>query len=369
MKRVYVWTLPSRLFHALLVSLIVGVWIASLESRWLSWHVALGSGIALLLLFRIIWGVMGPKYSRFSDFEFKISRLKEYLLTIFHPSRHFVGHNPAASYVMIAILITIALAVISGMVAYGVTENRGILSLLHAGQFRNMKLFEEMHELFVNLLWVLIGAHIAGVLADRFLHSSNGILTSIVGGHKNFEGENAVLSFFQKVVATMGVGGSVALLIYTISVPDNFLIVGNNKKIDYKKVNPLFAKECGSCHTLYPPTLLPRESWRVMMGDLENHFGDDASLDSADNKSISDYLFANSAETSTQEMSVKIMDSMHNRNIIAITQTPFWKKSHKSISPEVFKSSEIKRRSNCKACHSDVEQGTIEDSSIKIKGK
>ncbi len=43
MKRVYVWTLPTRLFHWLFVALILGAWVSTNEDRWLSIHVALGS--------------------------------------------------------------------------------------------------------------------------------------------------------------------------------------------------------------------------------------------------------------------------------------------------------------------------------------
>jgi hypothetical protein len=64
-------------------------------------------------------------------------------------------------------------------------------------------------------------------------------------------------------------------------------------------------------------------------------------------------------------MSVKMMQSLDKPDIIAITQTPFWKRTHRNISADIFKSDKVKSRANCKACHSDVEQGTIEDNAIK----
>lgn len=365
MKRVYVWTLPTRLFHWLFVAFIIAAWISADEDRWLGIHVAFGSALGGLLIFRFIWGIMGPKYSRFSDFNFQMSGIKEYLLGIFNPSRVYVGHNPAASYVMIAMLVTVGLAIVSGFLAYGIQENRGILAFLHTEVFREMDLFEEIHEFFVNVLWVLIAAHVSGVLVDRFLHSSDGTLTSIIDGHKNMEGDSAVLSLVQKIVAVIGIGGSIAILIYTLSVPNNPLIASHTPKIDYAKEHPLFVNECASCHTLYPPSLLPKQSWVKLMGDLSNHFGDDASLESSDNRSILKYLLEHSAEASKQEMSVKIMQTLKNRDIIAITQTPFWKQTHQEIAPEVFQSGLVKSRANCKACHSDVEQGLIEDTAIK----
>lgn len=101
------------------------------------------------------------------------------------------------------------------------------------------------------------------------------------------------------------------------------------------------------------------------MNDLENHFGDDASLDEDARINILNFLVQNSAETSTKEFSVKILDSIGNKDIIAITQTSFWKNEHKKIAKAVFDHKEVKSKANCKACHSDIEKGLIEDDKIK----
>ncbi|WP_428023235.1 cytochrome C [Arcobacter sp.] len=101
------------------------------------------------------------------------------------------------------------------------------------------------------------------------------------------------------------------------------------------------------------------------MGDLANHFGDDASLEPEDEKTILDFLVQYSAEKSTKEASYKILKSQENKDIIAITQTTFWKNEHKSIPKEVFFKKDVKSKANCKACHSDIEKGLIEDDKIK----
>lgn len=101
------------------------------------------------------------------------------------------------------------------------------------------------------------------------------------------------------------------------------------------------------------------------MSELENHFGDDASLDEEDRQNILTFLVNNSAENSTKEASVKIMNSIKKEDIIAITQTNFWKNEHKDISQNIFKHEDIKSKANCKACHTDIEKGLIEDEKIK----
>ena len=69
-------------------------------------------------------------------------------------------------------------------------------------------------------------------------------------------------------------------MIFNLYKPDNALVASKFEPIDYKTQNVAFVNECGSCHTFIPPNLLPKKkSWELIMGDLENHFGDDASLD------------------------------------------------------------------------------------------
>jgi cytochrome b len=366
MKKLYVWSLPTRLFHGLLVLFILGAYLSSEEDSWLLWHAAFGFAVGALLLFRIIWGFWGPKHSRFADFDLKPQSLKTYLLTIFTSKKEYVGHNPAAGFAVIGIIVVTLLLVLTGMLAYGIQENRGIFAFLHGTFFENMKLFKEIHEVLGTLLYFLIGAHVGGVLLDRLLHPSHGTMRSIVSGYKPFEGHSVRLTLFQKALALTGIGLALFTLVYALAVRDNPLTAPHQAAVDYAQEHPLFANECASCHTLYPPSLLPERSWHALMANLEEHFGDDASLDAADTKSILDFLVANAAEHSTSEASVKLLASMPNQDIIAFTQTPFWKRTHRKIAPEVFDRSEVKSKANCKACHGDVERGLLDDTAIRI---
>jgi hypothetical protein len=61
---------------------------------------------------------------------------------------------------------------------------------------------------------------------------------------------------------------------------------------DRYTLSPAYVQECGACHTPYPPALLPKESWQRLMGGLDKHYGTDASLDAAAQKSIGDWLLA-----------------------------------------------------------------------------
>jgi cytochrome b len=366
MKPVYVWTLPTRIFHWLLVLFITAAFVSAEEDAWLLWHVAFGFAAGVLVLYRVVWGFAGPEHSHFRDFDLNPASLKRYLLTLFKPARHYVGHNPAASFALVGIIAVTMLLALSGLLTYGIQEDRGLFAFLHGTFFREMELFEELHEALGTLLYLLIAAHVGGVLFDRLLHPSEGTLGSIFNGYKNLEGAGARLNLFQKLLAVVGIGAALAALVYLLAVRDNPLTASHHAAVDYEKAHPLFVNECASCHTLYPPSLLPEKSWRLMMADLQNHFGDDASLEAADNASILEYLAANAAERSTSEASVKILQSMPNQDMIAITQTPFWKRTHRGIAPSVFEQRKVKSRANCKACHGDVERGLIEDTAIAV---
>ncbi len=365
MRPTYVWPLPLRLFHALLVAVTLLAFITAEEDNLLTYHAAFGVTVGTLFAFRVLWGFMDVRYSRFKDFNFSLRDLRDYMLNIFGAGREYTGHNPAASWVMAAMMAFGLLSAVSGMFAYGVAEGRGVLSFLNNSWFRDMELFEELHEITARLFMGLIFAHMGGVLTDWLLHRKTGTLGSIINGYKNVEDTPVSLNWGQKLFAALWIATAITVLLYALS-PGNAVTANGNVKVDYQKEHADFYDECIACHTLYPPFTLPKASWNKIMSDLENHFGDDASLDEESAESIRSYLIANAAESSTKESAFKIMQSMERHDTIAVTQTPFWKDRHDDIEENVFKHAKIKSKANCKACHSDIESGRIENENIKI---
>ncbi|MBU1217521.1 cytochrome b/b6 domain-containing protein [bacterium] len=365
MTKIYVWSLFTRLFHILLVLAVGAVFLLAEVESLLSFHAAVGFTIGVLFVYRIIWGFMDVKYSKFKDFNFNLLDLKEYMFSIFADKKEYVGHNPASSWAIVAMIVLGLGAVFTGMVVYGTQEGMGVFSFLNISLFKDMDLFEDIHEFFANAFMAVIFIHIAGVILDKVLHKSKAV-ESMIDGCKNGDTESLKLTLVQKLFGIVWIGSSVFLLIYLLANPSNVLIADANTAVDYKKEHPAFSKECISCHTLYPPYLLPKESWVKMMGELENHFGDDASLDAEATNSIREYLVKNSAESSTKESAFKILNSMDSNETIAITKTPYWKKRHREIDESVFKSKKVASAANCKACHTKVEQGLLNDKEIKI---
>ncbi|MFA5232924.1 MAG: cytochrome b/b6 domain-containing protein [Sulfurimonas sp.] len=367
MTKIYVWSILTRLFHIFLIGAVAAAYLIADFENLLSYHAALGYVVGLLFLYRIIWGYMDVKYSKFEDFNFNLRDLVEYILKIFGNKKEYVGHNPASSWAVVAMIVFGLLSVVSGVIVYGTQEGMGILSFLNISLFKDMDFFEDLHEFFVNAFMFVIFIHIAGVVIDKFFHKSRA-LDSIIDGYKSADSDThgLKLTILQKLFGLIWISSSLFFLLYLFASPSNILLLDANKQVDYKVEHAFFEKECISCHTLYPPYLLPRESWAKMMDNLQDHFGDDASLDEADKNSIKEYLMKNSAESSTKEAAYKISKSIKNRDTIAITKTPYWEKRHKNIDKSVFENKKIAAKSNCKACHKNIEQGLLNDKDIKI---
>ncbi len=130
--------------------------------------------------------------------------------------------------------------------------------------------------------------------------------------------------------------------------------------------NQTYEKECGECHFLYQPELLPSASWMKILNQLDDHFGEEIELDPDSKKIISEYLNSNGAENSSAKYAVKIMRSLKGHVLMRITDIPLFREKHHELNPEVLKRESIGSLSNCIACHTTAEKGIYEDDNIKI---
>ena len=131
--------------------------------------------------------------------------------------------------------------------------------------------------------------------------------------------------------------------------------------------DPLYQKECASCHFAYQPALLPKTSWQEMMKTLENHYGVDASLDEEDSQKITEYLSANSMESSNSRRAKKAQRSI-NPNVIytQIQQIPYFEKKHRKIPQHLINQKEVKSLSRCASCHKEADRGIYDDKNVII---
>lgn len=120
-------------------------------------------------------------------------------------------------------------------------------------------------------------------------------------------------------------------------------------------LNPSYVAECTACHVAYPPGLLPAESWQRLMGGLDQHFGNDATLDAAAAKEISAWLAQNAARSN---QAAPPQDR--------ITLSRWFTREHDEIGATTWKRPSIKSASNCSACHGNTDQGRYSEHDVRI---
>ncbi len=114
--RIRVWDLPTRLFHWLLVSFVVGLVVTGYTGgNAMEWHARFGYAVLTLLLFRIVWGFIGGHWSRFVNFLHGPSSVIAYIGGRAHPD-HLVGHNPLGAGSVFAMLLVLLAQVATGLI-------------------------------------------------------------------------------------------------------------------------------------------------------------------------------------------------------------------------------------------------------------
>ncbi len=120
----------------------------------------------------------------------------------------------------------------------------------------------------------------------------------------------------------------------------------------------LAKQECSACHMAYPASLLPSRSWRAILSDLGNHFGEDASLDPKAEKQISDYLAANAADTGGKLAG--IMRGLKPADTpLRISELPIMRRIHDEVGSRWRK--RVGSMGKCNACHRGAEKGFFEE--------
>ncbi len=122
-------------------------------------------------------------------------------------------------------------------------------------------------------------------------------------------------------------------------------------------------KECGACHLAFPPQMLPARSWKKLMGDLANHFGENARLPEATRIEIAAYLDANAGDAAASKYGKRFLRGIAAAATpLRITETPFWRRAHDEISAAKFTSAAVKTAANCAACHKTAAKGVFGES-------
>lgn len=171
MKRVY--DLPTRVFHWLFAALFIAAFtIGSTvddDSALFSYHMLAGIILCFLVSWRIVWGLFGTRYARFTGFALKPTELLSYAKGFLTgDKRKWPGHNPASSWAAVIMMI---MALGLGLTGYIMTSGQ-------AG-----KSVEEIHEVLANGFMIIVLLHVAGI-AVHTLRYRDGLWKSMYNGEK-----------------------------------------------------------------------------------------------------------------------------------------------------------------------------------------
>lgn len=168
-ERVPVWDIAVRLFHWLLAASFAGAFLTSESERWRQVHVVFGYTAAGLIAFRVLWGFVGTRHARFSDFVRGPSAAWGYVQSLLSGRpQHYLGHNPAGALAIVGLLVLGALVALSGYATYNDMGGEWL---------------EEAHEVLANTMLALVVVHLAGVLVGSIAHGEN-LVRSMITGRK-----------------------------------------------------------------------------------------------------------------------------------------------------------------------------------------
>ncbi|AUI68696.1 cytochrome b/b6 domain-containing protein [Beggiatoa leptomitoformis] len=363
---VRVWDLPTRLFHWLFALSFAVAWFTHGDDRYLHIHLFAGYVFFALLVFRLIWGVIGSYYARFTEFAYSIPTVLRYLQTLLTAQRvHYLGHNPIGGWAVFLLLSLAFTIVATGFLTQWGEEQHGIL----AGWF-SFNMGGIAHKAHKVVAWLMLGAiavHVAGVLAESIIHDEN-LVQSMISGYKI-----SPVSIKHPIVSKHFFLAS--LLVITLVASGVFYFWGYFQQTADKPyipiqgvalpINTTWQAECGACHLAYPPALLPARSWQLLLTQTSAHFNDDLALEPDTLAILQAFAQANAAEKQLSEAAWHI-----NRSTPAtqtpqrITDTYYWQTKHASVPDAYWQLPLVKQKANCAACHLDAEQGTFEDGAM-----
>jgi cytochrome b len=202
-QMIKVWDPIVRLGHWMLAVAFFTAYFT--EEDFLEQHVWAGYVVGAIVCLRFVWGFIGSKHARFSDFVKSPAFTLRYIADLpANRARRYLGHNPAGGAMTVALLLALGGTVWSGLMLYAIEDDAGPLAGWVAAaadaadeesaiglipraradadnkrdfggrrEDASEEFWEEIHELLANLTLILVGLHIAGVLFSSYQHKEN----------------------------------------------------------------------------------------------------------------------------------------------------------------------------------------------------
>jgi len=174
--KILVWDAPTRVFHWLLALSFAGAYATSEGRGLMGVHLTLGYTMVGLVAFRVIWGLIGTRYARFSNFVRGPATVARYASDMLSPKAdHSVGHNPLGAVSIVLMLLCTLAIVYSGWVYF----NGGVHAL------------KSLHEGAAALMATVVAVHVAGVVLASLMQGEN-LVRAMFNGRKQGRPEQSI---------------------------------------------------------------------------------------------------------------------------------------------------------------------------------
>ena len=174
---VKVWDWPVRVFHWTLAASVLGAFVTGENEDFERLHQTLGWVAAGLIAFRVVWGLVGTRYARFTEFISSPAQVWAYIKSLRSGQpQHFVGHNPVGAVAVMLLMGLTALSVYTGWLALAEDAAEWL---------------EEAHEIAANTLITVVLVHVIGVLWGSRTHGEN-LLKAMLTGRKTAPSEAGI---------------------------------------------------------------------------------------------------------------------------------------------------------------------------------
>lgn len=209
-----VWDLPTRLFHWSLVATFATAW-ASFELGAIEVHFYAGYSLLTLVLFRLCWGFIGSRHSRFGDFLRGPRTLRRYLKEGVSPTP---GHNPLGGLAVIALLSLLLVQGVSGL--FNADDEGSEAPYFHLLSESSANLVGEVHETAFDLLLIVVGLHLAAIAFYTLVKRQGVIRAMLAGTAPDRKGEGPPVDNRRAFVAILLCAGLIAAVVALAPQPE-----------------------------------------------------------------------------------------------------------------------------------------------------
>lgn len=215
---VKVWDLPVRLFHWSLVGLFLFLIVSGdLGDDLIEWHFYAGYLLSGLILFRVLWGLVGSHHARFVTFvRHPLYTLRYTLRMLKGDPEHHYGHNPAGGMMVIALLLMLSLQFATGLVTSD--------DVIWDGPFYSSvseelaELGGELHHQIQLILKVLVGLHILAIIFHKVCYK-DALVPAMIHGKKANMGNAVQVKSAGLLPFTLAAVLSAGWVYYLFSLP------------------------------------------------------------------------------------------------------------------------------------------------------